>query len=156
MPLGGDRPRGPWDIAGIHGLQRARQWDSVVVAEAPGLDGERALFVALPGRLVVGQGPDGVEPLAEAMDAELARPYRAEAVRRERGLWAVAANAIEVVELPAIVGEEIELISSGADRVLTIDGQRSFGTIAALERPEHVVRARRIDRDLWELEAHPL
>jgi hypothetical protein len=90
------------------------------------------------------------------MDAELSRPYRAEAVRRERGLWAVAANAIDVVELPGIAGEEIELISSGADRVLTIDGARSFGTIAALERPEHVVRARRIDRDLWELEAHPL
>jgi hypothetical protein len=157
VPFGGDRPRGPWDIAGIHGLQRARQWDAVLVAEAPALEGERALFVALTGRLVVEQGPpDGLDPLATAMDAELPRPYRAEAVRRERGLWAVAANAVDVVELPGIAGEEIELISSGADRVLTIDGERSFGTIAALERPEHVVRARRIDRDLWELEAHPL
>jgi hypothetical protein len=77
-------------------------------------------------------------------------------VRRERGLWAVAANAIEVVELPGIAGQEIELIAHGADRVLTIDGERSFGTIAALERREHVVRARRIDQDLWEVEADPL
>ena len=77
-------------------------------------------------------------------------------MRRERGLWAVAANAIEIVELPGIAGEEIELISHGDDRTLAIDGERSFGTIAALERPEHVVRARRIDRDLWEIEVDPL
>ena len=32
--------------------------------------------------------------------------------------------------------------------MLSIDGERSFGTIAALERPEHVVRARRIDGDM--------
>jgi len=156
VPFGADRPRGPWDIAGIHGLQRARRWDVVVVADAAGLEGERAHFVALPGRLVVEEGPGGLEPLARAMDAELARPYRADAVRRERDLWAVAANAIEVVELPGIAGHEIELISHGADRMLAIDGERSFGTIAALERPQHVVRARRIDRDTWELEAHPL
>jgi hypothetical protein len=156
VPFGDDRPRGPWDIAGIHGLQRTRQWDVVVVADAPGLDGDRAHFVALPGRLVVEEGPDGLEPLAHAVDAELPRPYRAEAVRRERELWAVAANAIEVIELPGIAGREIELLSHGADRVLSIDGERSFGTIAALERPHHVVRARRLDRDLWELEAHPL
>jgi len=157
VPFGDDRPRGPWDIAGIHGLQRARRWDAVVIVEAPSLEGERAQFVALrAGRLVVEDGPLGVDPLARAVDAELARPYRAEAVRRERGLWAVAANAIDVVELPGIAGEEIELVAHGPDRVLTIDGERSFGTIAALERPEHVVRARRLDRDLWERETHPL
>jgi hypothetical protein len=156
LPLGDDRPRGPWDVAGIHGLQRARRWDVVVVAEAPELDAGRALFVALPGRLLVEDGPEGVEALADAVDAELPRPYRAEAVRRERGLWAVAANTIEVVELPGIAGDELELISSGADRMLSIDGERSFGTIATLERPEHVVRGRRVDRDLWEIEAHPL
>ena len=71
-------------------------------------------------------------------------------------LWAVAANAIEIVELPGIAGQEIELISHGGDRMLAIDGERSFGTIAALERPQHVVRARRIDRDLWEIEVDPL
>jgi hypothetical protein len=157
VPFGDDRPRGPWDIAGIHGLQRARRWDAVVIVEAPTLEGDRAQFVALPtGRLVVEDGPTALEALAEALDPELPRPYRAEAVRRERGLWAVAANAIDLVELPRIAGEEIELVSHGPDRVLTIDGERSFGTIAALERPEHVVRARRLDRDLWELEVHPL
>jgi hypothetical protein len=105
---------------------------------------------------VVEEGPAAPDPLARAIDAELPRPYRAEAVRRERGLWAVAANAIETVELPGIAGQEIELISHGADRMLAIDGERSFGTIAALERPQHVVRARRVDRDLWEIEVDPL
>ena len=47
-------------------------------------------------------------------------------------------------------------MSHGGDRTLAIDGERSFGTIAALERPEHVVRARRIDGDVWELEVDAL
>src|SRR5262245_6809682 len=106
MPIGDDGPRGPWDIAGIHGLQRARRWDAVVTVEAPELEGEHALFVALSaGRFVVEDGPARVDALARAVDAELARPYRAEAVRRERGLWAVGANALEVVELPGIAGQ---------------------------------------------------
>jgi len=155
--FGNDRPRGPWDIAGIHGLQRARQWDVVVSVEATELEGEHALFVALPaGELLVEQGPAAPERLALAVDEELPRPYRAEAVRRERGLWAVAANAIELVELPGIAGEEIEVIWHGADRVLTVDGERSFGTIAALERQGYVVRARRVVGEFWEVEADPL
>ena len=158
MPFGDDdAPRGPWDIAGIHGVQRARQCDAVVTVEAPELEGERARFVALEDRgLVVEEGAGRLEPLAAAVDDELARPYRAEAVRREHGLWAVAANAIEVVELPGIAGEEIELVSHGSDRTLAIDGERSLGTIAALERPEHVVRARRIDGTVWEIEVDAL
>ena len=157
MAFGEDRPRPPWDLTGIHGLHRARQWDAVVAAEAPGLTGDRAAFVALPdGTLVIEEGPDDVESLAAALDSELAPPYRAEAVRRETDLWAVAAKAIDVVELAGIAGEEIELVSHGSERELVIDGERSFGTIVALERPEHVVRARRIDGELWEVEVDPL
>jgi hypothetical protein len=158
MPFGDDNaPRGPWDIAGIHGVSAARRWDTVVTVEAPALDGDRALFVALAdGRLVVEEGPGAVDPLAAAVDDELPRPYRAEAIRQGRALWAVAANAIEVVELPGIGGEEIEVVSQGGDRTLAVDGERSFGTIAALERPDHVVRARRIDGDVWELEVDAL
>ncbi len=125
--------------------------------EAPELEGERALFVALPaGRLVVEEGSGGLERLAAAVDAELPRPYRAEAIRRDRALWAVAANAIELVELPGIAGDEIELDLARDDRMLSIDGERSFGTISALERPQHVVRARRIEGDVWEVEVDPL
>jgi len=157
VPLGDDKPRPAWDAAGIHGLHRARRWDAVVAVEAPSLDGERALFVALPaGDLVVEEGPSDVEPLAAALEREIEPPYRAEAVRRDGGLWAVAGRMIEVVELPGVAGEELELTMHGSERTLVVDGERAFGSITALERPGKAVRARRIDGELWEVEADPL
>jgi hypothetical protein len=150
-------PRAPWDAPGIHGLHRAREWDVVVTVEAPELLGERADFVALPGGdLVVEEGPDRPEQLAGAVERDLAPPYRAEAVRREGGLWAVGAKRIEVVELPDVEGDEIELSCQGDARTLWIDGERSFGSIPRLERRDHAVRARRVDGDLWEVESAPL
>jgi hypothetical protein len=150
-------PRAPWDASGIHGLQRPREWDAVVTVDAPELKGDRAQFVALSREdLVVEEGPDDVEPLALAVERELAPPYRAEAVRRHAELWAVAARSIAVVELPGMVGEEIELTMRGSERTLVVDGQRTFGSIPALERPEHVVRAKRIDRESWEVAFDPL
>lgn len=149
--------RPAWDAAGIHGIQRAREWDAVVTVEAPELPGERSSFVALAnGDLVVESGSDEVRPLADALERELAPPYRAEAVKREDGFWAVAGRRIEVVELPGVTGEEIELASHGAERTLLVDGERGFGSIPELERPGHVVRARRVDGELWEVETAPL
>ena len=146
-----------WDATGIHGLQRARNWDAVVTADSAQVEGSSAAFVALPdGDLVVEEGPDDVAPLAEAIERELRPPYRAEAVRRDDGLWVVAGREIEVVELAGVSGEEIELASHGDERTLLVDGERSFGSIQGLERPDHVVRAHRIDGDLWEVDATPL
>jgi hypothetical protein len=159
VPLGDESaaPRPPWDAAGIHGLQRLREWDAVLTVEAPGLEGERARFVALsPDVLLVEEGPDDVESLAVAIEGRIAPPYRAEAVRREGDLWAVAARSIEVVELPGVAGSEIELTSYGDERTLVVDGERASGTIAALERPEQVVRARRLDGEKWEVVANKL
>jgi hypothetical protein len=147
----------PWDTAGIHGIQRPREWDAVVTAEAPGIKGDRARFVALSHDvLLIEEGPDDVEALAAAVEGKLVPPYRAEAVRRDRDLWAVAARAIEVVELPGVAGTEIELATHGAERTLVVDGQQSFGTIPALERPEQVVRAHRLDGETWEVLVHKL
>jgi hypothetical protein len=157
IPFGEQRPRPPWDVTGVHGLHRPRRWDAVVTVEAPELDGERATFVVLPdGTLVIEDGPDDLAPLASAIETELSPPYRAEAVRRDGGLWAVAASSIEVVALPGVGGVEIELVSHGTERTLVVDGERSFGTIAGLERHGHVVRASRIDGELWEIETDPL
>jgi len=157
IPLEEPEARPAWDAAGIHGLQRTREWDAVVTVDAPELEGERARFVALPGGdLVVDEGPDGLEPLAAALEQELPPPYRAEAVRRGGGLWAVAGRKIELVELPGVAGEELELSVHGGERTLLVDGERAFGGLPALERPEHVVRARRIDRDFWEVETTAL
>jgi hypothetical protein len=142
----------PWKEVGIHGIQRPREWDAVVTVEAPGLKGDRARFVALsPDVLIVEEGPDDVEPLAAAIEGRLTPPYRAEAVRRERDLWAVAARAIEVAELPGVAGTEIELATHGSERTLVVDGEPAFGTIPALERPEQVARARRLDGETWEV-----
>lgn len=159
LSLDGEQPaiRPSWDAAGIHGNPQPRQWDAVVTVDAPSVEGDRAAFVALAGGdLVVDEGPDDLEPLATALEQELAPPYRAEAVRRERTVWAVAGRKIELVELPDVAGEELELTMKDGEHTLLIDGERAFGSIAALERPGHVVRARRVDGELWEVETAPL
>ncbi len=149
--------------AGIHGLQRLREWDAVVTVDAPPLRGDRAQFVALPDRtLLVEEGDDDVAPLAEAVEAQLEPPYRAEAVRRHETLWAVAARAIEVVQLyedPG--GDEVTLTVRDGERELLVDGARTFGSLSALERLAEghnafAVRASRLEGDLWEVEVSPL
>lgn len=149
--------------AGIHGLQRLREWDAVVTVDAPSLRGDRAQFVALPDRtLLVEEGDDDLAPLAEAVEAHLVPPYRAEAVRRHETIWAVAARAIEVVELgddPG--GDELTLTVRDGERELLVDGARTFGSAPALERlaadhDSYAVRAARLEGDLWEVEVSPL
>lgn len=153
-PEAPETPRPPWDASGIHGLHRVREWDAVATVEAPAQAAERVEFVAL--------GPDAVAsagdaaPFTAALDRQLARPYRGEAVLRSAGLWAVAARRIEIVRLPGVEGQEIELSSYGGERTLVVDGTHEAGTIPALERPEHVVRARRVAGDAWEVDVDPL
>jgi hypothetical protein len=107
--------------------------------------------------------PDGaLTPLADALEAMLAPPYRAEAVRRTADTWAVAGRRVAVVEVPNLDGEEAELVVTGGDRSLTIDGLRRLVRAPALEAAgerlgaEFVVRAVRLDGALWEVEATPL
>jgi hypothetical protein len=145
-----------WDVVGIHGLQRPREWDAVAMAEAPDLTGDRVEFVALPPDRLVEPEHAKVEPLASALDRELARPYRAEGVRRDGTLWAAAARKIQTATLPGVQGEEIELTVHDGERTLVVDGAPIFGSIPQLERDEHAVRARRIVGDVWEVEIHPL
>jgi hypothetical protein len=157
-------PRPPLEV-GIHGLSRPRQWDAVVSAEAR-LPGDEVHFAALPdGTLVVDEDvpDDALTPLAEALEAALEPPYRAEGVKHGDDVWAVAANRIEVVELAEEPGgDEIELAVQGDHRTLLVDGQRVFGgvpTLEALARLRHesyVVRAVRLDGRLWEVRIAPL
>jgi len=145
----------PWTVPGIHGLQRPPEWDVVTTVEAPQVPGERAGFVALPGgTLVVEEGAENPQELADAV--ELAKPYRAEAVKREGGLWAVGAKRVELLELPGVEGHEIEVACHGGERSTIVDGERIFGSIPQLERPGQFVRARHLQGDLWEVEAASL
>lgn len=128
------RPHPLGEVA-IHGVARPRRWDAVASAAAD-LPGAEIQFVALPdGTLLVDDDlPDGaLAPLADAIEATLAPPYRADAVRREAGLWAVAATRIRVEALPGEEEDELERVEEG-----------------------RIVRGRRLDGELFEIEVSSL
>jgi hypothetical protein len=145
---------------GIHGIPRERQYDAVVATEAPDAQGDTARFVGLEdGSLVVEEGEGDLTPLADAIEQEIARPYRATAVRRGETTWAVAAHKLQVVELPEPGGDEVELVLNGEEKTLVVDGNRSFGTMPELEAladGDAVIRAARLDDTLWEVRVDPL
>jgi hypothetical protein len=147
-------PRAPWREVGVHGVQRVREWDATVTTEAEGIDGDAATFVALPdGSLLVEDGPDSsLQALADAVERELRPPYRARAARVDGDLWGVQARRIEVREIRNQAGDALELTSEG----LRVDGQRVFGSVRELEGLGDVVRAERLDGDLWEVRASAL
>lgn len=155
-------PRGE---PGIHGVPRARRWDTVGTAEAPGLTGDAVHFVALEDGTLVTQEdePDGaLATLAEAVEHTTPPPYRAEAVRKGPSTWAVAASRITIVSLPGQSGDEVELTSTRDGRVLRVDGRTTMGSARELERigelegTQYVVLANRLDGERWEVNASPL
>jgi hypothetical protein len=122
-------------------------------------------FVALADRslIVEEDEPDGaLAPLADAVETMLEPPYRAEAVRRGGDRWSVGARAIAVVAAAGLDGEEAQLVVTGGERSLTVDGHSRVARAPALEAcgervgEAYVVRATRLDGDLWEVEAAPL
>lgn len=126
----------PLGEVGFHGVPRARQWDAVASARADELPGDEIAFAALPdGTLIVdGDVPDGsLTPLADAIEATLAPPYRADGVRRGETVWAVAANRISLREFPDAEEDTVELVEDDA-----------------------IVIGRRLDGDLFEVEVTPL
>jgi hypothetical protein len=145
---------------GIHGVPRERQYDAVATTDAPDASGSSARFVALEdGSLLVEDGDGDLTALANAIEQEISRPYRATAVRRGGETWAVAAHRLRVVELPEPGGDEIELVLRGDEKTLVVDGNRSFGTMTELEaltEGDAVVRAARLDGTLWEVRVDPL
>lgn len=146
-------PRPAWQETGIHGIHRPREWDVTLSTDADAAEGSRVTFVALPDQSLLvedGDVPDAT-PLAERVERELPAPYRARAVRA--GVWMIQAKKIEVVTIPD--GPEGDTIEWSADGVL-VDGARVFGSIPALENRGDVVRAERLDGELWEVQAETL
>ena len=82
-------------------------------------------------------------------------------MRQREDVWAVAARRVRVAAFEAD-GEQLELVVSDTGRTLAVDGERAFGSVPELEEigrsegEHYVVRARRLDRTLWEVEADPL
>lgn len=169
-------PRPAWQETGIHGLHRPREWDATVTADAPDLTADAVRFVALPdGTLLVEDDPsaddgtfepgadESLEPLAAAVERTLQPPYRARAARQRDTLWVVQARRIEVIEIPdGPEGDAIELTRTADGTTLVVDDARIFGSVPVLEQrgeregAEYVVRAGRLDGDLWELQAGAL
>jgi hypothetical protein len=152
-----------WGGPGIHGVPRPREWDATALVETSDLEGDEVTFVALPDGSLLVEDDGEVEPLAAAVEGQIAPPYRAQAVRRDERRWAVAARQIEVAELPADVqGDELELTANEGERSLRVDGMPSFGSVPALERlgeargESYVIHAQRLDGQLWEIRVAPL
>ena len=145
---------------GIHGIPRERQYDAVATTEAPDAAGDSARFVGLEdGALLIEEGDGDLTALADAIEHEIARPYRATAVRRGETTWAIAAHRLRVVELPEPGGDEIELVLNGEEKTLVVDGNRSFGTMPELEQladGNAVIRAARLEGAIWEVRVDPL
>ena len=100
------------------------------------LPGNEVHFTALPdGTLLVEEDvPAGaLSSLAEAVEASVNAPYRAEGVRRSESVWAVAAKRIEVRAFPEHEGDEVELVED-----------------------DHVILGHRLDGDLFQVEVTPL
>jgi hypothetical protein len=149
----------------LHG-GRPRRWDAVATTEAPGLEGNELEFTALPdGTLLVDEElPEGaLSPLAEAIEQSVAAPYRAHAVRGEGELWGVAANRIDVLEVPEEVdGDTVSLAVQGEQRTLLIDDRPGWSDVPTLEayarerHEEFVLHAERLDGDLWAVRVNAL
>ena len=149
----------------LHG-GRPRRWDAVATAEAPELDGNELEFTALPdGTLLVDvELPEGaLSPLVDALEQSVAAPYRARAVRSEGDVWGVAANRIDVIEVPEeIEGDIVSLAVKGDQRTFLIDDRPGWGEVPtldayALERHrEYVLHAERLDGDLWSVRVNAL
>lgn len=153
------KPR--WGEVGIHGVHRQRVWDAVATVDAPELQGGEARFVALADGTLLAETDDlDVEALADALDGQLDAPYRAEAVRRGDGLWAVAGRRIAVVDVrEEIAGDHATVTMRQGERTVEVDGERTFGGLPTLERlvgDDAVLVAHRLDETLWEVEVTPL
>lgn len=151
---------------GIHGIHRQRTWDAVATAEAPDLEGTQVDFVTLPDGTVLIEDdvPQGaLTPLADALEHELSPPYRARAVRNEDAVWAVAANRLDVVDVPEEVGgDTVSLTVQGDEQTLLFDDRPAWGRAPSLEafgRGRHrdfVLHAERLDGNLWAVEVNAL
>ncbi len=146
------------------GIPRPREFDSLTVVEAPGLEGEAVEFVALAdGDLVVleQEGDGDLSPLADAVESRLDPPYRARGVRHTDILWSLAAIPVAVVRMEA-EGSIVDIAMHADERTATVDHEPTRERFQELERlgeaagPNYVVHAERLDDDLWQARVTPL
>jgi hypothetical protein len=164
IPGESTRDVAPWHQAGIHGVPRPREYDVVLSLDVEGVRGDEFAFVALEDGTLLLESDDDVDldPFADALDGALSPPYRAMAVRKGESTWAVAANAIQVATIAdEIAGDTVELAYQHGTSTVLVDGAEEFGSLASFEDlaeglDAYVIRASRLDGDLWEVKVTPL
>jgi hypothetical protein len=164
VPGESTRDVAPWHQAGIHGVPRPREYDVVLSLDVEGLSGDELSFVALEDGTLLLETDDDVDldPFADALEGTLEPPYRATAVRKGESTWAVAANSIQVATIEDEVGgDTVELAVQHGDSTVLVDGAEAFGSLASFEQlaeelEAYVIRASRLDGDLWEVKVTPL
>jgi hypothetical protein len=128
--------------------------------------GDTCVFVVVEGRAPVHVEGDEtpLACLAKAIEGALDPPFRAAGIRQEGSTWAVGAVGIEVVELPADTeGDELMLtVTQEGERALEVDGRSTAELMPELEAAAgdrfdaYVLRATRLDGQLWEMGIDPL
>ena len=160
-------PRHPiWQVAGIHGIPRVREWDAVTSAEAPELPGDETDFVALADGTIFTDDDlpdDALIPLADALENLVEAPYHALALKQAADVWSVAAMRVIVLEVPEdIAGDKVELVVNEDERAIRVDDVATKTDLPTLEAfaaeqfGSFVLRATRLDDTLWEVTVHPL
>ena len=129
-------------------LKRLQEQAAYIATLEP--DFEKLSDEALAGKTAeFRQRLENGEPLDELV-------FEAFAAVREAGKRALGQRIFDVQ------GEEIELSSHDGERKLVVDGAQVFGSIPELERlgearhDSYVLRAERLDGDLWEVKVTPL
>jgi hypothetical protein len=166
VPTPTNRSHPLFDVAGMHGIPRNREWDAVTSAEAPELPGDRVEFVALEdGTLFTDDDlpDDSLVPLADALEGSVPPPYHALALRQAADVWSVAALRVTVVEVPEDVpGDKVDLAVNDGERTILVDDAPAQGEVPSLEQfaseqfGSFVVHASRLDDTLWEVTVLPL
>ena len=164
VPTEATRDVAPWHQSGVHGVARPREFDAVTTVDVEGVPGDDLAFVALDeGTLLLESDHEvDLDPFADALAASVEPPYRAIGIRKGERTWALAAKSIQVAQIDdEIGGDSVELAVGGDERTLLVDGAETFGVFPSLESlardlSSYVVRADRLDGDLWEVKVVPL
>jgi hypothetical protein len=128
------------------------------------MTGDGVAFVVLgDGTILVEEDvpDDSLAPLADAIEGMLPAPYRAAAVRTSGDVWSVVAEKVEIVEIPGLDGDVVDLNVVDGDRNLTLDGERTMRQVPVLDalaenHGDVALHAERIDDDLFAVDVFPL
>jgi len=151
-------------IPGVMGVGPGRTWDAIAAANVPALTGDSVTFTVLgDGTLIVNEDiPDGsLSALADALEETVTPPYRAAAARNEGDMWTAVAESVQIVQLPGVEADEIDLTVVDGERTLTLGDETTIRPLPALDAlaEEHesvALHAERVDGDFFAVDVFPL